>query len=706
MKTMTNRQARVFDHVLIIVLENEYRSYVMKNPYMAALAEQGIELVNHFGNMHPSQTNYVSTVAGELCNITYDWPPYPPVLPQRTLVDLLEESPLGLRWKAYLQSYVKTLWKPDLDPSDFPVPFPVPEQLWETCPPPFRDVPQPLYPYAYFHNPFCLFERVLRDPKRWKKLEDEAAFWRDLLVGDFPEFAWFSPNLWDDGHYLYGTCIEPEDRAPLVDQQARWLQSFFESLQFPGPKSRLPPRTLVVVTYDEADYDLDYDAHQKSSYDGPNQIYTVLLGDIIKPERRMETSNHYSLLKTVEKNFGLGSLEKNDRDASWWQFLWGKEFAWYPAAETPVTAQGAAAAAGLGSALYVVHVGAANALKFSVFDGERWSAEKPVGSASGSEVALAAQEHGLILVYKNGDELAAIDYSPSTGWSDTPKTLVAGPVGAFSVASLEFNRSTMLAYATPDGGIHSMLFAKGQWAPAVDVGHATDGALILATLGPSLFLIHKAVASDEMQVVSYNTADFNVVTGPEGKSTNNTTKDMWSPSQFPVAYFWRGPAPSTPGELEPLRMPYRAGPCLAAATLDGVIHLTHPRVNNPQVMTETFAQSGIMTPANPVSWITAAQAAARALDAGLPPHWRYSIWSRFLNPVEASLVKEAEEKKATSNGFGTLAQAGWSLQEPIHDVRVAGALTMTRFGNRLALLSQPKPGGNLHLSIGEYVNYR
>src|ERR1700760_587152 len=325
---MTASHKRIFDHVLIIVFENEYRSNVLKNSYMSELAAQGVELVNHFGVMHPSQCNYVSMIAGELCNITYDWPPYPPVLHQRTIVDQIEESPLGLRWKAYMQGNVKTLWKPDLQPADFSVPFPVPDQLWATCPPPFTEVPQPLYPYAYFHNPFCLFENVLRNPERWKKLEDEAAFWRDLLVGDFPEFAFFSPNLWDDGHYLYGTCIEPKERAPLVDQQAQWLKSFFESLRFPGPKSRLPPRTLVVVTYDEADFDGDYDAHEKSTYDGPNQIYTVLLGDMIRPEKRTETSNHYSLLRTVQKNFGLGTLGKNDRDANWWQFLWGREFAW------------------------------------------------------------------------------------------------------------------------------------------------------------------------------------------------------------------------------------------------------------------------------------------------------------------------------------------------------------------------------------------
>jgi hypothetical protein len=51
--TMSTTSERIFDRVLIIVLENEYRSYVMNNPYMRWLARQGIELANHFGNMHP-----------------------------------------------------------------------------------------------------------------------------------------------------------------------------------------------------------------------------------------------------------------------------------------------------------------------------------------------------------------------------------------------------------------------------------------------------------------------------------------------------------------------------------------------------------------------------------------------------------------------------------------------------------------------------
>jgi hypothetical protein len=718
--TMSTTSERIFDRVLIIVLENEYRSYVMNNPYMRWLAGQGIELANHFGNMHPSQTNYVSSVAGELCNITYDWPPYPPLLPQRTIVDLLEEAPRRLRWKAYLEGNVKTLWRPDLQPSDAALPFPVPSELWATLPEPFKSLPQPLYPYAYFHNPFFAFERILRNRQRWDLIEDESAFWRDLLLGEFPEFAWFSPNLWNDGHYLYGTCDEPGDRTPLVAQQAEWLKSFFANLRFPGPKSRLPPRTLVVVTYDEADFDADYDRHVANTYDGPNQIYTVLLGDMIKPGVQTEGSNHYSMLKTIEKNFGLPSLGKNDHDSNWWQFLWGRTFGWEPPVETPIVTAGAVAAAALGNLLYVVYVGDGSALKYRTFDGTQWSTERKVAAASATDVALTALGDHLVLVCKEtSGSLSQLTYEPGSGWSDAPVSLVPEPVGAFSLATIEFNRTAMLAYAQSDGALSSMALTANGWGEPVPVGFRTDGKLILAVLGPSLYLIYKAVGTDQMNVVSYNTADFNTVTIPviNGGPDSDTSVNLWSPSEYPVAFYWRGPAPRTPNANQPLLLPYLGGQPFAAATLDGVIHLAHPQPTGPQVMTETFSLSGIMTPKNPIAWITEAQAGQRT---GARHRSRYSIWARFLDravtaaggvaAVGAAAAQDAaalkDKKPPTSNGFGTLAEAGWSVQHPIRKVsnNAAGGLVMARLGSRLVLLSQPRQDGKIRLSVGGYID--
>jgi hypothetical protein len=86
---------RVFDRVLVVMFENQCRSYVLDNAFFRRLADQGIELGNYHGVMHPSQTNYIAAVAGELCGVTEDNPPQA-LLTQRTIVDLLEEAPTWL----------------------------------------------------------------------------------------------------------------------------------------------------------------------------------------------------------------------------------------------------------------------------------------------------------------------------------------------------------------------------------------------------------------------------------------------------------------------------------------------------------------------------------------------------------------------------------------------------------------------------------
>ena len=63
------------------------------------------------------------------------------------------------------------------------------------------------------------------------------------------------------------------------------------------PIAKFPPETLVVITFDESyPYHADYGT------------YTVLLGDMLQAgTTRTEPCNHYSILRTVEDNFGLGT---------------------------------------------------------------------------------------------------------------------------------------------------------------------------------------------------------------------------------------------------------------------------------------------------------------------------------------------------------------------------------------------------------------
>jgi hypothetical protein len=121
-----------------------------------------------------------------------------------------------------------------------------------------------------------------------------------------------------------------------------------------------------------------------------------------------------------------------------------------------------------------------------------------------------------------------------------------------------------------------------------------------------------------------------VKSNPYGGPQDSTTVDTWFPSAFPVLHFsaW----PDATGQRQPYVHPYETSGPTAIATLDGVMHLVHPGIGNPLLLTETFSISGVMTSAKPVLYKNAA--------------------------VEVN------------NGFGTLAEAGWASNPPYSE-RVA-----------------------------------
>ena len=650
---------RAFDHVIIIMFENQYRGYVMQNAYMRRLAQQGIQLGNFFGVMHPSQTNYITSIAGELCNVTSDDRPSPP-LTQRTIVDLIEEAPGRIRWKGYMESYVAEAdpWKP----TDYS--------------------PQDAIPYLIKHNPFSSFTSIIQSQERWKKIENDAAFFADVLNGELPEYVWYTPNIWSDGHWVEGTEDDVQPRAPaLVDQLARWLENFFNRLRFPGPDSHLPPRTMVVLTFDESDFESNPDI--VSSYDGPNQIYTILLGNFLTPGFEQEGYNHYSLIRTIEKNFGLASLGKNDTNANWFQFLWDRYFAWGTPEETPFSADvnGSLCTTGFWGALFVACAASDGTVRVRTRTPEDgyWSDELTLPLDGSGGVAMASTFSELVLLARSASgELHCMKYDLQGGWKESTSP-VDGAVSSFALTSYMANTRIMAACADPDGNISSYVWDKGEegaesfWEEGVPVPAArTDGDITLGVLGESLYLIVQAPGEQSMNMISYNTAPFNVVTvptNPYGGEQDNTTVNAWSPSAFPVAHF--SSRPDVNRQLQPSTRPYVTSGPMATATLDGVMHLVHPGAGNPVLITETFSIAGVMTPSRPVSY-------------------------------------KSYDSATASNGFGTLAEAGWSQQSPLFGTQCqpGGALAMGRVDQEIALLYRASPGAPVRLVVGRYIRQR
>lgn len=658
--------SRAFDHVLIIMFENQYRGYVMDNPYFKNLAKQGIELTNSFGVMHPSQTNYISSIAGELCNVTDDNRPNPP-LPQNTIVDLIEGSSENLDWRAYMDSYIANAapWSSD------------------------NYQPQDRYPYMIKHNPFSSFANIIQNQQRWQKVDNEAGLFSDLLNGTLPNYAWFTPNMWNDGHYLDGTGEGLEgkhgssnngNRAPvLVDQQARWLESFFDKLGMPGPDSKLPANTLVVVTFDEADFEAFYETGDKYFYDGPNQIYTVLLGDMIQPGQQHEAYNHYSLLKTIEQNFNLGTLGKNDEHANWFRFLWGERFCWYHPEEIQWSGSNSEAnhpiemtSAAMNDLLYQFNLETNGNITLLTMDewGTYSATQQPdiLADLKANSVACAANEQQLILAVIDYEQtLHTFSYSLARGWQSM--TLTASDIYLVDVTELLNGNEFMLVTQDATGSSQSYRLEKSAWqaAQAVPVCDSCE-YFCLTCMGTSIFLIWQA-QDRSLFAATYNTAEFNktdVTASTYAGPYDNASINTWSGSAFRLTHYADSHLNSKANEPRVTESGYAAEGILQAAVLEGVLHLIHNACGTEQLVTETFSIPGLLTPTLPVSY-------------------------------------DATKQTSTSNGYGTLAQAGWSNTQAIHHVirSADGALSLSRFKQRLWLFYQQDEGA--YRTTGEYI---
>ena len=89
-----------FDRLYVVVFENTDYSVAIADPNFAKWAHKGKLLTNYHAVAHPSQPNYIATIAGSTLGITDD---NVHNLPNKNLVDLLEAKPIS--WKSYNEDY-------------------------------------------------------------------------------------------------------------------------------------------------------------------------------------------------------------------------------------------------------------------------------------------------------------------------------------------------------------------------------------------------------------------------------------------------------------------------------------------------------------------------------------------------------------------------------------------------------------------------
>ncbi|KAJ4306748.1 hypothetical protein N0V88_000115 [Collariella sp. IMI 366227] len=123
--------------------------------------------------------------------------------------------------------------------------------------------------------------------------------YRDFNARTVPQFAFLTPNMMNDGH---NTSLE---------FSAAWSHEFLQPLL---ADKAFDERTLIMLTYDESE-----------DYTQPNRIVTLLLGSAIPPALKGTQDDtfytHYSILSTLQANWGLHNLGRYDVGANVFQFV-------------------------------------------------------------------------------------------------------------------------------------------------------------------------------------------------------------------------------------------------------------------------------------------------------------------------------------------------------------------------------------------------
>ncbi|KAB5585007.1 phosphoesterase family-domain-containing protein [Coniochaeta sp. 2T2.1] len=264
----SNVAGQSFDRFVQIWLENTDYSLAVGDTNLASLASKGILLSNYFAITHPSQPNYVAAVGANTFGVTDDG--FRRIgSSTKTIVDLLEAK--GISWGVYQE---------DMPYSGF-------EGNWVNQKTKAND-------YVRKHNPLMSYDSITSDVNRLAKCKNFTMFDRDLANNKLPQWMFITPNMTNDGH------------DTSVTTAGKWTRNWLTPL-LSNPNFNIA-RTLIILTFDEG------------TTFGTNQVYAALLGSAI-PSASVGTKNgtkynHYSLTKTVERNWNLGNLGQNDVGAS------------------------------------------------------------------------------------------------------------------------------------------------------------------------------------------------------------------------------------------------------------------------------------------------------------------------------------------------------------------------------------------------------
>lgn len=284
-----------YKHIFVIIFENKAFDQIRGNPnapIINQLAETYGMASKFFGEVHPSEANYVAMLGGSTFGIHDDAPynakPNTPgshgvdhTIRGRSLLDQLEEK--ALTWKGY-----------------------------------FEDIPSPgykgtAYPnstnalYASKHNGFINFLKVQNDSKELAKLVGIDQLTLDLQSSNVPNYSHIVLNQCHEMHGL-PQCANTQQLIKMGDTMIGKIINQITSSSLWSSSDN----NAIVITWDEDNGSTTglqgccgYEPNSAANFGGGHILTIVITNHGPRGVVDNTPYNHYSLLRTTEDAFGI-----------------------------------------------------------------------------------------------------------------------------------------------------------------------------------------------------------------------------------------------------------------------------------------------------------------------------------------------------------------------------------------------------------------
>ncbi|HEY2659070.1 MAG TPA: alkaline phosphatase family protein [Caulobacteraceae bacterium] len=316
-----------YDHVFVIMEENKDYELILdpaKAPHIAGLAKTYGTATQFFGEVHPSEANYVALLGGDTFGIHDDDAFYcrpgqvdPQCLGSRQpgYVDHTVHAPhlgdqlqaQGLSWKGYYEN------------------LPAPGSLAVNAGDPQHPGDGPGYAlYAAKHSGFLNFASAQKDPERAQHIVGFDQLDADLKSGLLPSFALIVPNQCNEMHGLWGAGApagcDMRDLAALIRRGDDYTGALVKTIQETAAW-RSHQNVAIVITFDEGlkgttEGCCGITPGAPSNYGGGHIPTIVITNHGPRGVRDDTPYSHYSLLLTLEQVFGITTPLGHAADAT------------------------------------------------------------------------------------------------------------------------------------------------------------------------------------------------------------------------------------------------------------------------------------------------------------------------------------------------------------------------------------------------------